>query len=62
MTSRHLTAELSFMLVGHTKFAPDRFFGLEKKHLRRSRVDTIEDITFVVKESTTTQQNKAQLI
>ena len=26
MTGRHRTAELSFMLVGHTKFAPDGFF------------------------------------
>ena len=41
MTGRHLTAELSFVLVGHTKFAPDRFFGLIKKRYRRSCVDTI---------------------
>ena len=26
------SVELSFMLVGHTKFAPDRFFGLLKKN------------------------------
>lgn len=32
--------ELSFMLVGHTKFAPDRFFGLFKNLFRRSQVDT----------------------
>ena len=32
MTGRHEFIELSFMLVGHTKFSPDRFFGLFKKH------------------------------
>ena len=26
MTGRHRSAELSFMLVGHTKLSPDRFF------------------------------------
>ena len=35
------TAELSFMLVGHTKFAPDRFFVLLKRLYRRSLVDTM---------------------
>ena len=62
MTGRHMTAELSFMLVGHTKFAPDRFFGLIKKRYRRSCVDTINHLSLVVNESTTTKQNKAQLI
>ena len=33
MTGENTTAELSFMLVGHTKFAPDRLFGLIKKTL-----------------------------
>ena len=62
MTGRHVTAELSFMLVGHTKFAPDRYFGLLKKRYRRSCVDTIVDIACVVKESTTTGHNIPQLI
>ena len=35
------TAELSFMLVGHTKFVQDRFFGLFKRLYRRSLVDTM---------------------
>lgn len=62
MTGRHVTAELSFMLVGHTKFAPDRYFGLIKKRYRRACVDTIVDLARVVKESTTTGQNIPQLI
>ena len=31
MTGRHKNASLSFMLVGHTKFGPDRFFALFKR-------------------------------
>ena len=53
---------LSFMLVGHTKFAPDRYFGLFKKRLRRSCVDTMIEVARVVQESTITRKNKAQLI
>lgn len=31
------------MLVGHTKFAPDRFFGQFKRQFRRATVDTMHD-------------------
>ena len=31
MTKKCKKASLSFMLAGHTKFAPDRFFGLFKR-------------------------------
>ena len=62
MTGRHVTAELSFMLVGHTKFAPDRYFGLIKKRYCRLCVDTLVDLARVVKESTTTGRNLPQLI
>ncbi len=33
LTCRHNTLQLSFMLVGHTKFSPDRYFGLLKKNI-----------------------------
>lgn len=62
MTGKHKTAMLSFMLVGHTKFAPDRFFGLFKKQFRRSCVDTMIEVARVVEKSTITGKNKAQLI
>ena len=62
LTGKHRTAEVSFMLVGHTKFAPDRYFGLIKKRFRRSSIDTLFEMARVVKESTTTGKNKAQLI
>ena len=41
--------ELSFMLVGHTKFAPDCW--IFKRLYRRSLVDTMTDIVCVMKES-----------
>ena len=31
MTGKNESVQISFMVVGHTKFAPDRFFGLIKK-------------------------------
>ena len=48
MTGRHRSAELSFMLVGHTKFSPDRFFGLIKKTYRLSTISTINELERVV--------------
>ena len=41
LTGRHKAATLSFMLVGHTKFAPDCFFGLFKRCFIRSSVCTM---------------------
>ena len=61
-TRRHESAQLSFMLAGHTKFAPDRHFGLFKKVYRRTRVDTISCLQRVVENSSTCGANKAQLI
>ena len=49
------TVELSFMLVGHTKFAPYRLFGLSK---HTSLVGTMTDIVRVVKESSPSGKNK----
>ena len=54
--------ELSFMLSGHTKFSPDRFFGLFKKAFRRSSVSIITEVAAVVDLSTTTGQNRHQLV
>ena len=43
-TERRQSVQLSFLLAGHTKFAPDRHFGLVEKAYRRTRVDTISYI------------------
>ena len=61
-TGRYLSVQLSFMLAGHTKLAPDCYFGLIKKAYCRTRVDTISSIQRVVENSSTCGANKAQLI
>ena len=52
--------EISFMLVGHTKFAPDWAFGLLKLKFRRTPVGCLDDMVRVVEQSASI--NKAQLV
>ena len=56
----HQSITLSFMMVGHTKFAPDWCFGLLKKRLRREKVSYLDDLTAVVEASA--EANVAQLV
>lgn len=56
----HKKIELSFMLVGHTKFAPDAYFGLLKKKYRRARVYTYNQIVDVINTSTKGKYNVCQ--
>ena len=51
---------LSFLIAGHTKFAPDRGFGLIKRVYRKTKVDCLEDIQNVVKVSS--DMNECQLV
>ena len=39
LTQKNRMVEVSFMLAGHTKFTPDRFFGLFKCQFHRATVD-----------------------
>ena len=55
------SVELNFMIAGHTKFAPDRFFGLIKRRYNKSVVDTLQDLVDIVNTSTTGGYNVAQL-
>ncbi len=41
LSGRHNEITISFLVVGHTKFAPDWCFGLLKRLYRRSRVGSI---------------------
>lgn len=41
-TNVYDTIRVNFMPVGHTKFAPDAFFGTLKREFRRSDIDTPE--------------------
>ena len=51
-THKNEQISFSFMLAGHTKFAPDRYFGLVKRKYKHSHVATLSDIEGVVKLST----------
>ncbi len=48
------------MMVGHTKFAPDWAFGLQKQKFRKTVVGCLEDLSNVVKHSASV--NMAQLV
>ena len=52
--------EISFLLVGHTKFAPDWCFGLLKQKFRKTLVGCLEDLVRVVDQSANT--NHAKLV
>lgn len=49
MTGKHREIHISFMLAGHTKFAPDWCFGLFKRKFRLTKVDCLADISAVAK-------------
>ena len=56
----HDDIKVSFLPVGHTKFSPDWYFGLFKRHFQRSKVGCLDDVVRVVNKSATT--NVAQLV
>ena len=51
MTGLHDHITISFLLVGHTKFAPDWCFGLLKQSFRRTKIGDLEDIANCVAQS-----------
>ncbi len=53
----HDKIELSFLIVGHTKFSPDGYFGLIKRHYRRSQVYTYDQLSDIVETSSTNGHN-----
>ena len=52
--------KISFLLVGHTKLAPDCCFGLLKQKFRKTVVGCLNDLVRVVDQSAST--NYAQLV
>ena len=56
------SCELSFMIPGHTKFSPDRFFGMIKRKYRRTRVNTLPQLAEMVDSSTVERRNTAYVI
>jgi len=53
----HDKIELSFLIVGHTKFSPDGYFGLIKRHYRRSQVYTYDQLSDIVESSSKNSHN-----
>lgn len=58
----HDNIELSFMIVGHTKFSPDGYFGLIRKRYRRSNIYTYENLVQTVLNSSEKGHNACQPI
>ena len=48
----HTLVSLSFLMGGHTKFAPDWCFDLLKKRFRRTHVSSLQEVANVVTAST----------
>ncbi len=61
MNGLHKRMSLSFMVPGHTKFAPDRYFGLLKIRFRRSTIDSLQDVVKCVGECTVSDKAVAQV-
>ena len=51
LTGLHKEIIISFLPVGHTKFAPDWCFGLFKQRYRRTKINTLDDIATAVDSS-----------
>ena len=60
MTGLHDSITISFLIVGHTKFAPDGCFGLLKREFQRTEVSSLADLEQVVQSSAVV--NKSQLV
>ena len=53
------TIEINFMVLGHTKFLPDEYFGNIKALYRKTRINTMDDVEKVVNKSTKNGSNHA---
>lgn len=62
MHGLHNSINLNFMIVGHTKFAPDWCFGLLKQAYRHTPVSSLQNIVKMVESSTVNKVNVAQLV
>ena len=58
----HHSITYSFLIAGHTKFAPDRSFGLIKKAFKVTYVSSLYEFARLVETSSTSGLNKAQLV
>jgi hypothetical protein len=51
LSGLHTNIEMSFLIVGHTKFSPDSHFGLIKQRYRSSQIYTYDQLVKTVEES-----------
>ena len=57
----HHNIKYSFLIAGHTKFGPDRCFGMLKKAYKVNFISSIYEFARMVDKSSSTGVNKAQL-
>ncbi len=60
LSNLHSKIEMSFLVVGHTKFSPDSHFGLIRQRYRNSHVYTYDQLAGVIEESAKDECNKCQ--
>lgn len=60
LSNLHSEIEMSFLVVGHTKFSPDSHFGLIKQRYRKSMIYTYEQLARVIEESAEGDYNRCQ--
>ena len=61
-TELHRNINYSFLIAGHTKFGPDRCFGILKKSFKVSFISSLYELATMVDTSSNTGVNKAQLV
>ena len=61
-TKLHQFVNYSFLVAGHTKFAPDRCVGLLKKSYKVTFISSLYELARMVDNSSNTGVNKAQLV
>ena len=57
LTGKNEKLKIAFMIAGHTKFSPDRFFGLIKKAYKNTPVSSLPDIEKLVSNSSILGKN-----
>ena len=62
MMNLHNTILYSFLIACHTKFGPDRCFGMIKKSYKLTYLSSIYELASLVEKSSTTGNNKAQIV
>ena len=61
-TKLHRSIKYSFLIAGHTKFGPDRCFGMLKKSYKVNFISSLYELAGMVDGSSSTGVNKAQLV